>query len=622
MNSFAPQKRTKMQKYRPWAGLLGLMLVALPLSIHKSVDYTRDTTLNDIRTSSAHTLNLVVENLRGELARYQALPHLLAANPAYHVLWSDSKTSLDLQHINLLLEKNKNITGALAIYILDKNGKTIAASNWHSDRTFIDNNFSFRPYFHTAMQGTLGRYFALGATSQERGYYFSWPIRKDNKILGVIVCKIDVGHFETAWHNKHNEIVVTDDQGVIFLSSKPDWLYNSLYPLSGNKKKSISQNRRYANMNIGSLPVKELRRFENGDRLIDIPKALSLKKNEKTHHSFPPDDPSHLNSQYLTLAQNMKVAGWKVHILARTGTVQAQIWRNAIATTIFLLGLFAAIALFLERSRRIRQGFEIQQKARAELEFNVELRTRELQKAQEELLQASRMAALGKISAGLSHELNQPLAAIRSYTDNAAVFLQRGQWEPVATNLKDIGELTDRMARIIKHLRLYASTEKIEAGPIDLRMAIKEALAVLAHRINKEKVTIIDDMPQRQILVHGGLVRLQQVFVNIVSNALDALANTEKKQITLSLDESQNMEIVEVCDTGPGLDEKELKHAFDPFFSTKEVGEGVGLGLSISYGIVQQFGGHLEISNCKKGPGAALRVALRQATGQGEYQHV
>ncbi|MCF6199660.1 MAG: ATP-binding protein [Hyphomicrobiaceae bacterium] len=613
MTSFAPQKRTKMQKYRPLVGLLALMLATLPFLIYKSATYTRSTLLNDIRTTSAHTLDLVVENLRGELIRFQALPHLLAVDQAYLALWNPNKTPEDLQRINLMLETNKNITGALELYILDTDGKTIAASNWRSKYTFIGDNFSFRPYFRDAMQGTEGRYFALGMASQERGYYFSWPIRKGNKILGVVVCKLAVGHFETAWKSKHNEIIVTDHQGIIFMSSNDDWRYGSLRPLSQKQKDAIALDRQYAETKIKSLLIKKQRSFKEGGRLIEIVNADLPDTRKARGSSFPPDDASQINMQYLMLGRDMKKAGWRVHILAKTLTVQTQIWRNAIATTIFLLGLFAAIALFLERARRIREGIEIQQQARAELEYNVELRTRELQKAQDELVQASRMAALGKISAGLSHELNQPLAAIRSYADNADIFLQRGQSEPAAANLKNIGELTDRMARIIKHLRIYASKEKIEAGPIDLRLVIKETLAILAHRIDQEKVTIIDELPQRPILVHGGLVRLQQVFINIVSNALDALANAPQKQIILTLEESQNMQIIEVCDTGPGLDENELNHAFDPFFSTKEVGQGVGLGLSISYGIIQQFGGHLEITNCKNGPGAALKVALREA---------
>ena len=582
-----------------------LMVASIPFAIYKSIEYTRATILNNIRITSAHTLNLVVENLHGELARFQALPPLLAADPAYRVLWDKDKTRADVHRINLLLEKNKNITGALVLYILDKNGQTIAASNWRSKRTFIGANFSFRPYFREAMQGLLGRYFALGTTSKERGYYFSWAIREAGEVLGVMVCKIAVGHFERAWQSGHDEIVVADQNGIIFLSSKADWLYGSLSPLSSKKREAIALDRQYAKAKIHALPVKNRTPLANKALLIEI-----IEPGETQKDTFPPDLYTHETTQYLTLGRNMPRAGWQVHILARTDAVQNQIQRNAIGTTIFLFAVFTAMTLLLERARRIREGIEIQQQARAELQHNVEMRTQELQKAQGELVQAGRLAALGKISAGLSHELNQPLAAIRSYADNAELFLQRGQSAETSDNLKNIGELTERMARIIKHLRTYASKDKVEAGPTDLLVAVREAITILAHRIDKENVTIIDELPQDAIIVHGGLVRLQQVFVNIVNNSLDALSDTQNKQIILTLEERDNLQIIEVCDTGPGLTEKELEHAFDPFFSTKEVGKGVGLGLSISYGIIQQFGGHIEIANCDKGRGAALKVAL------------
>jgi two-component system C4-dicarboxylate transport sensor histidine kinase DctB len=606
MSGFAPQKKNLIQQYRAMLVLLVLMVFAAPLLIYKTVTYTRSAVLDQIHRSSAHTLNLVVENLHGELARFQALPHLLAADPTYRKLWAHDKTPADERRINLLLEKNKNITGALDLYIMDPKGLTIAASNWQSKRTFIGRNFSFRPYFQQGIQGSLGRYFALGTTSRERGYYFSYPIREKGHTLGVMVCKIKVGHFETAWQTGQDEIIVTDQNGIIFLSSKPDWLFRSLTSLSLQDIKRIRANRQYDTAKLLPLGIIKRQPIDKNSALID------LKANLQTKQLSPKHLQSHLLKKtitYLQLSRDMKNAGWQVHILAKTQAVQAQIWRNALAISILLFSFFSGGALLLERFRRNRERIDLQSKARAELEHRVDERTRELQQAQSELIQAGKLAALGKMSAGLSHELNQPLAAIRSYSDNAGTFLERGLIDPAKANLRNIGELTDRMARIIRHLRTYASKDKIEAGPTDLAVAVREALAILRHRIDKEQVTVIDEFPERKIIAHGGLVRLQQVFVNILTNALDAIAHVTPKQIVITLEERAEMYIVMICDTGQGLKPAELNRVFDPFFSTKEVGEGVGLGLSISYGIIQQFGGYIEIENCERG-GAALKVAL------------
>ncbi len=594
------------RRHRALLLLLLVMLLLAPLLIYKTITTTRQMALQDIRVASANTLDLVVENLHGELARFQALPHLLAADPTYRRLWASDKTAEDERAINLLLERNKNITGALDLYIMDRSGLTIAASNWQSKRTFIGRNFGFRPYFQTAMQGSLGRYFALGATSKERGYYFSYPIRDNGRLLGVMVCKIKVGHFETGWKNGKNEIIVTDRDGIIFLSSRPNWLFRSLAPLSNEALKRIRANRQYGTARLTPLGIAGRQQLDADTTLIRLRQSVNDQPAKGATNRVRRTPKVR---QYLQLRREMKNAGWQVHILSRTDSVQSLIWWNVFAMALLLFGLASGGALWLERLRRNRERIEMQTRARAELEHRVEERTLELQQAQSELIQAGKLAALGKLSAGLSHELNQPLAAIRSYSDNADTFLQRGELSSAKANLNNISELTDRMARIIRHLRTYASKDRIEAGPTNIIAAVREALALLQHRADREQIRIDNQLPRHEVVAHGGMVRLQQVFVNILTNAFDAVADRANKQVVITLAERDNMVIVDICDSGPGLTNSELERAFDPFFSTKEVGSGVGLGLSISYGIISQFGGHIEISNCPQG-GAALRVAL------------
>jgi two-component system C4-dicarboxylate transport sensor histidine kinase DctB len=607
MTALAPDKAPFLQQYRALILLLTGVLTIAPLIIYRTSIYTRDAVFEQIRQSSSHTLSLIVANLGGELARFQALPHLLAADPSYQQLFKPERTPADLQRINELLEKNKYITGALELYVTDTTGLTLAASNWQDKRTFIGHNFTYRPYFHQAMNGSLGRFFAVGTTSKQRGYYFSYPIRHNREIAGVMVCKLKVGHFETDWRSHQQEIIVTDRHGIVFLSSHPKWLFRSLRPLSASDLQQIRAERRYDGTTIKPLAIKSRASLDPRSQLIKL--ATPTQGNQQRQGPR--------ETQYMMLSHDMLAAGWKVHILASTKSVQTQVWQNGFAVSILLFSLLVGGALLLERLRRGRERIEIQRIARQELEQRVKERTEKLERAQNDLVQAGKLAVLGKMSAGLSHELNQPLAAIRSYSDNAATFLARGQLDPARQNLTNIGELTDRMARIIKNLRTYARKDKVETGPTDLTTAVNEALSLLNHQIEKAGVTVDNQLPKQPVIVHGGLVRLQQVFVNILSNALDAMKNQQDKQIGLALTETEKAVTVRVKDNGPGIKNKDLERVFDPFYSTKDVGKGLGLGLSISYGIIEQFKGHIEIRNGESG-GAVVEVTLpkEQAIGR------
>ncbi len=235
----------------------------------------------------------------------------------------------------------------------------------------------------------------------------------------------------------------------------------------------------------------------------------------------------------------------------------------------------------------------------------------ELHRTQEELVQSAKLAALGQMSVGLSHELNQPLAAIRSYSDNARTFLERAQPESVRSNLEDISELTERMARIIRNLRTYARGEVVETRPTSLRRSLDEALNLLEVRFREEAVELEANLPDPSLEVVGGTVRLQQVFVNLISNGIDAMKGRKTRRLSVSVVETVTQVEVSISDTGTGVNEEDRANIFDPFYSTKGVGEGTGLGLSISYGIINQFGGQIEARNNPDG-GAVFTVVLQK----------
>ena len=239
---------------------------------------------------------------------------------------------------------------------------------------------------------------------------------------------------------------------------------------------------------------------------------------------------------------------------------------------------------------------------------------RALKKAQADLVQAGKLSALGKMSAGISHELNQPLMAIQSFSDNSAKFLDRGNAKAAASNIEKVSDLARRMARIIKNFRTFARQEQETVNRVDLVQIVNAAIELAAGRLERHQVALELQLPKNPVWVQGGEVRLQQVILNLVTNAVDAMEMSPERRIAISIS-TGNSVVLSVSDTGPGIEEPEK--VFEPFYSTKEIGEaeGVGLGLSISYGLVQSFGGNIRGANAREG-GAIFTVELQPWTNE------
>jgi len=236
---------------------------------------------------------------------------------------------------------------------------------------------------------------------------------------------------------------------------------------------------------------------------------------------------------------------------------------------------------------------------------------KDLRQAQDDLIQAGKLAALGQMSAALSHEFNQPLAAIRSYAENAIAFLNNEQVEPAEENLGRITRLTERMAELSKLMLNFSRRPRDAILPVDLNDVIDEAMNLLRGRFERSGVTPVLIRPDSPVMVLGGHVRLQHVVMNLLTNAIDALEGSADPRIVISVDIGDPVTVV-VSDNGPGIAPEALGKIFDPFFTTKDVGKGLGLGLSISYNIVRDFGGALKASNAPEG-GARFTLTLRRA---------
>ncbi|MCF5469818.1 sensor histidine kinase [Pseudomonas syringae] len=585
-----------------WRSLALLALCLAPLLWpleHLAERYYRNVLANQNR----QTLDLYVANLLGTLHRYETLPQILGDLPALRGALAAPKDRTTLENANRLLSDITRQTGADVMYLMDANGLTLAASNSEQKDSFIGRNFSFRPYFIDALAGRTGRFFGLGTTSVKRGYFFAGPVRDGERVIGVLVVKVDLDHTETLWGKTPEQLLLTDQNGVVILTSNPDWRFRATRDLSDDEKKAI--------IAIQPYPTRD-------------PRPLKIDE-----------------YAWLTQSQAIEETGWNVNILAPRALVDRPVRTVVAIGGAALLVLMLLLGLMMQRRRHYLDRIGLEAKARRELEMRVIERTsdleglnsrlrqevlereqaqQELVQAQDELVQTSKLTALGTMSASISHELNQPLAAIRSYAENAEVLLDHQRTEEARGNLKLISELTGRMASIIAHLRAFARRDRHAPESVALQPALDDALALLAKRRRAMEVELIRDLPDATLWVQAGETRLRQVLGNLLANALDAL--TEKgppRRLWISAEHTTEGVNLYIRDNGPGFSQEALARAREPFFTTKTRTQGLGLGLAICDTLMRALGGELLFAN-HPGGGALLTLRLRAGASGANLQ--
>jgi len=570
--------------------------------------------MGEASAQAGTALRLAVSALSGHLNRYEALPALIADHDDIKELVAHPEDKGLRDAANLYLKEINHLLKSSDIYVITPDGETIAASNFDLPDSFVGENFSYRPYFQEAIAGRQSRFYALGTTSLKRGYYFGSPIRVGDDIRGVIVFKVDIDMIESSWTGGEYRIFVSDPEGIIFMSGKPEWLYNSILPLTADRLQRTEASRRYANAALAALPVNRSR-FEDHNLMGLVEEGVE--------------------KEYLVLSSYMTAEDWTVNVLLDTGSVRAQARTALAAVFLFLCIAGLAFAVLRQRRMRLNERMHLQAEARNELERRVEERTadlarvnsrieeeiaerrlteKQLRQTQADLIQAGKLAGLGQMSAALSHEFNQPLAAAKTYTDSATVLLDRGRTDEAQDNIRRIGGLIDRMASISKHLRNFARKPNEKLGPVPLDEAIRDTLEIVAWRIKAADADLRLDLGLHPPVVRAGSVRLQQVLVNVISNAADAVEGLDDRRIEVQASEEAGRVLLTVRDFGPGVPAAIAERIFDPFFTTKGVGKGLGLGLSISYNIIKDFGGSLTVANHPDG-GAEFRIELQSAAG-------
>ncbi len=606
-----------------------LCLLLIPIILWQSGVWAHTTAVRSLKKEGDQRLVIYRSALQSEFEKYEFHPVLLARVDDFVRLLITPEDKRQREWINSRLDEFNSIAKTSATYLMDRNGLTLASSNWKSETSFVGKNFSFRPYFIEAMKGRSGRYFALGTTSNEPGYYLSHPVQAAGETLGVIVVKVGVQRLEEDWAASKDKVMVSDQDGIIFMSSNPAWKYKTLAPLSQERREAVRKTRKYSNQPLSSLPQIFREPYEEGAEVLTLGES-TLNKSETVAAA----------KNYFFQTMAVPNSDWKLHLLSDMSSVRRTV-AYAVLITSFAIVIAIMVALnWVQRRLALRERLLLQRQAqRALRRANDQLETRvhdrtadlkasnkrlkeeiserrkaeaDLRQAQDELIQASKLAALGQLAAGINHEMNQPLTAIRSYSDNARVLLERERTDDVRSNLEQISELTARISEIAKQLKVFSRKADDGMEAVELSQVVSDALTLLGTGGKLTDIEIVNRINKADFLAKANLVRLEQVFLNLFGNARDAMQDSTSKRLEIDAEADDLWIRILVRDTGSGFAKGQVEKIFDPFYTTKEVGRGLGLGLSISYRIIEDFGGKLRAANHPDG-GAVFQVELKRA---------
>ncbi|MFP3890197.1 sensor histidine kinase [uncultured Ralstonia sp.] len=611
------------------AGLVALMTLVCAATF--VVTWNRG--LSQAQQAAGGRVDRYAANLKSTLDRYEYLPALIALHPFIHDLLANPTPENVARANRYLLEVNDR-AHATATYVIAPSGQALAASNYNQPDSFVGAEYRFRPYFQQAAAGHVGRFYGIGITREEPGYYISQPVMQDGRVIGVTVVKLNLEWFGRASHDASEPVMVADEHGVIFLSSVPAWQYRTVEPITPELNAHLEATRQYYRKQITPLPLrpevpaflKLVGRLPEGAQLVRVGDRINA-------------------TRYLLVSRELIEPDWELMYLTPVDPVMSAA-RSATVAAAFAFA-FACLLLFYWRQRRLRlmemlRSRRMLETAYDQLERRVEDRTAdlmatneqlqheivdrtraeaELRATQDELVQASKLAALGQMAAGITHELNQPLAALRTFSDNTRILLERGQHGAATDNLQAIADLTERMGKITAQLKLFAGRSRRKHSDVQVRVALDHSLALLRPRLGDVRLELHWRVPEAEALVRADELKLEQVLINLIGNALDAIgANDAARPGRIDIDVGPAEGVpsplkqlsIAVRDNGPGIPPDTMPHLFEPFFTTKEIGQGLGLGLAISTSIARDFGGSLSAINMPDG-GAQFTLTLVRA---------
>ncbi|MFG1242217.1 ATP-binding protein [Xanthobacter sp. V7C-4] len=598
------------------AVLLAVLGAAALFAVVKAGEMAEARVGERLASEARHRSEIYAQSLEGAIERFGYLPAAAALDLNVRSALVQPDDPRLIATVNTYLETLNRAAGASVLYLIDPSGMTIAASNWDTRETYVGVDFSYRPYFTEAMAGQAGRFYAIGTLTGVPGYFISAPVAIDGRIRGVVVTKVNLDPLEAVWQEAADRVLVTDPNGIVFLASDTRFKFHATRPIDAATAQELKKTRQYGRK---TYPLLNLGTVE-------------------TVGGVPLIAASDVAPHGRVIADDKPLVPYDWHLLLFADAAALELaGRTARVGMTLGFGVLGLIGLYwwqhLRRARESLAARAALEAAQRELEAKVEARTAdltaangqlageieerrraeaELRAAQDELVQAAKMATLGQMAAGITHELNQPLTALRGLADNAGKLLEQGREEEAQANLGRITAMVDRLGKITGQLRAFARKSSSETLPVDVAAAVAESLAILAPRIRVAGIGVQTDLDAAAATVRFEPIRLSQVLVNLVGNALDAVKGRPSAWVGLSTRREGSRIVLSVEDNGPGLPEATLARIFDPFFTTKPAGEGLGLGLPISLAIAREFGATLT-ARARTGGGLAFDLVMEAA---------
>jgi len=553
------------------AGIGALLLAAIAVLALRWAD---SAAVADGRRAAEQMARTHAGLFASELQKYRLLPLVLTEYPeVQEVLERRQRTQAELNgKLDLLARR----TNAAVIYLLDDKGVAVAASNSRLPTSFIGHDYRFRTYFREALSAGHAEEFALGAVTGRPGLFLAHRVARDGKPIGVIVVKVEFDQIEAQWRAQDGPTVVMDSRGAVMLTSQPGWRFRKLAISSG----------------ATSVPalMEDGRRFVVGEAPVPM-QGWTLRHLE-------PLDP--FEASPATLVREL-LLGAAILLIVVTGVIIRAYEKRALQRENWRV-------LEREVERQTAELRDSNERLRVESSERQQADLR-LRAAREELAQANRLGIIGQVTAGVAHEVNQPVAAIRTCAENASRLIARADIVRTQHNLGRITELADRIGRITSELRRFARRGTPSLGVVELSGAIDGALLLLGDRIRSAHVAIDRDKPSGDLVVVADGIRLEQILVNLIQNALDALAASADPRVRIGVDVAEDI-VVTIADNGPGIAQDMEDTLFTPFVTGKS--DGLGLGLGIARDIAREFGGDITLTTTPLG-GAAFAVRLRKA---------
>ena len=590
-------------------GAIAAALALIALVFWVAFEVTMGTAVRGSGEQAQRRLALFDRTLEAIVERFHYLPVAISQARETRAALDNPDDPAAIEAANGFLSKLNETAGASEIFLMADSGSVVAASNWWTLTSLVGTNYSFRPYFADAMARGRAEYYAFGISTNVPGLFLSQRVDGPDGPLGVAVIKVNLGEIEATWWRSGELLGIVDVNDVTILSTRPDWRYRPLQTIPRSQIAAIAGQQRYGENGIENVGIITDRWFSRGNEF-----ALLA--------GSDPETAGYFMLQELRLPKH----GWRILSFTPLAPIYAGALTMASAAALACAALILIVVLLEQRRRlvahRLADHNRLEQRVAERTEdlhaMNEQLRAEIAERvraekaerdAQQGLVQAAKLASLGQALAGVAHEVSQPVAALTTHLASARLLEQRRGGSELGPILGAMDKVVERLATLTGHLKTFARKETQVAMTADIGTAIANALDLTDHRLRQVGIDVEYRRPRPPIGVSANPVHLEQVLINLIANAADAMQDASMRVLSIGVSSDGQLARITIADTGTGIADADMGTLFDPFFTTKPAGKGLGLGLAISYGLIRDSGGTIAVRSIP-GQGSTFTITL------------